>query len=122
MEPNQILFLICPSRFFRMTFSFAVHMRQIVNGIISAMFSKHSVVKVTVPSAVFFQIHYPTMTFDNGFAHRFRFKSVWKRIMTVKNTRQNSLLKKEDCLKFKIQAIQTCFIPFPALSGLYAYR
>ena len=89
---------------------------------VSAMFSKHSVVKVTVPSAAFFQIHHPPMTFDNGFAHRFRFKSVWKRIMTVKNTRQNSLLKKEDCLKFKIQAIQTCFIPFPALSGLYAYR
>lgn len=55
------------------SFSLAVHMSRKVNGSIRAMFSKHSVVNVTVPSDCFSQIHQPPITSERGFIHIHRF-------------------------------------------------
>ena len=108
------------------SFSLAVHMSRKVNGNISAMFSKHSVVNVTVPSDCFSQIHQPAITSERGFIHISRFSSVRNKIMsfhylslllTLKNTRQNSLRKYNEFLNVRTQARQAALIPLPASIG-----
>ena len=68
------------------------------------MFSKHSVVNVIVPSDCFSQIHQPPITSERGFIHILRFSKVRNKIITVKNTRQNSLRKNKEFLNVRIQA------------------
>lgn len=99
------------------SFSLAVHISRKVNGNIRAMFSKHSVVNVTVPSDRFSQIHQPPITSERGFIHILRFSNVRNRIITVKNTRQNSLRKYNEFLNVRTQAMQAVLIPLPASVG-----
>ena len=69
------------------SFSLAVHISRKVNGSMRAIFSKHSVVSVTVPSASVFQIHQPPITSESGFIHILRLSKVLNRIITVKNSK-----------------------------------
>ena len=86
------------------SFSLAVHMSRKVNGIMRAMFSKHSVVNITVPSTCLFQIHQPPITSESGFNHILRLSKVRKSIITVKNIRKNSLRKYKEFLNVRIHA------------------